>query len=88
MIRRYTRRVGHRAAVAEIPEAPLNPKFFRNGIVMLALVVVALAVVVTLVTQSSPSSEVAYTAFLENVQQGDVKSIIQEGSKLTVTPSR
>jgi hypothetical protein len=31
----------------------LNPKFFRNGIVMLALVVVALAVVVTLVTQSS-----------------------------------
>ena len=34
----------------------MNPKFFRNGIVMLALVVVALAVVVTLVTQSSPST--------------------------------
>ncbi|HEX5015410.1 MAG TPA: ATP-dependent zinc metalloprotease FtsH [Candidatus Limnocylindrales bacterium] len=65
----------------------MNPKFFRNGIVMLALVVVALAVVVTLVTQSSPSSEVAYTTFLENVQQGEVKSIVQEGSKLTVTPT-
>jgi cell division protease FtsH len=65
----------------------LNPKFFRNGIVMLALVVVALAVVITLVTQSSPSSEVAYTTFLQNVQQGEVKGIVQEGSKLTVTPT-
>ena len=65
----------------------MNPKFFRNGIVMLALVVVALAVVVTLVSQSSPSSEVAYTTFLQNVQAGDVKGIVQEGSKLTVTPT-
>jgi len=65
----------------------LNPKFFRNGIVMLALVVVALAVVVTLVNTSSPQSDVAYTTFLQNVQSGDVKTIVQEGSKLTVTPT-
>ena len=34
----------------------MNPKFFRNGIVMLALVVVALAVVITLVDQSTPTN--------------------------------
>jgi cell division protease FtsH len=67
------------------PEAPLNPKFFRNGIVMLALVVVALAVVVTLVTQSNPSADKPYTEFLTDVTAGNVDSIVQEGNKLTVT---
>jgi cell division protease FtsH len=65
----------------------LNPKFFRNGIVMLALVVVALAVVITLVTQSSASPDKPYTDFLNEVKAGNVKGIIQEGSKLTVTPA-
>jgi cell division protease FtsH len=62
----------------------LNPKFFRNGIVMLALVVVALAVVITLVTQTSTSPDKAYTTFLDDVRQGNVSKITQEGSKLTV----
>jgi cell division protease FtsH len=67
------------------PEASLNPKFFRNGIVMLALVVVALAVVFTLVTQSTPANDKAYNDFLTDVQEGQVSKIVQEGSKLSVT---
>jgi cell division protease FtsH len=62
----------------------LNPKFLRNGIVMLALVVVALAVVVTLVSSSSPSNSQSYTAFLNDVSAGKVSKVTQEGSTLTV----
>ena len=67
------------------PEAPLNPKFFRNGIVMLALVVVALAVAITLVGQSTQPNDKAYSEFLTDVQTGNVTTIVQEGSRLTVT---
>ena len=63
----------------------MNPKFFRNGIVMLALVVVALAVAITLVGQSTPPNDKAYSDFLKDVQAGTVTSIVQEGSKLNVT---
>src|SRR5204863_2312819 len=70
---------------ATVPEAPLNPRFFRNGIVMLLLVVVALAVVLTVVNQTTPNSNVAYSKFLDNVQAGQVTSALQEGSTLTVT---
>jgi cell division protease FtsH len=63
----------------------LNPKFFRNGIVMLALVVVALAVAITLVGQSTPTTPKAYSEFLKDVQAGSVTTIVQEGSKLNVT---
>jgi len=62
----------------------LNPKFFRNGIVMLALVVVALAVVYTLVSTTTPPSDQPYSQFLNDVKQGAVTKITQEGSKLTV----
>jgi cell division protease FtsH len=63
----------------------LNPKFFRNGIVMLALVVVALAVAITLVGQTTPTNDKAYSDFLQDVRTGTVTSIVQEGSKLNVT---
>ncbi|MDQ3129121.1 MAG: ATP-dependent zinc metalloprotease FtsH, partial [Chloroflexota bacterium] len=69
------------------PEAPLNPRFFRNGIVMLALVVVALAVVFTVVNSSTPAANTPYSAFLDNVAAGKVKSVVQEASTLTVTPN-
>ena len=65
----------------------MNPKFFRNGIVMLALVVVAIAVVITVVSQSTPSTGKPYSVFLEDVSGGKVQKVIQEGSKLTVTPT-
>jgi cell division protease FtsH len=62
----------------------LNPRFFRNGIVMLALVIVALAVVFTVVSQSSPATSTGYSKFLTDVQSGQVTQVTQEGSKLTV----
>ena len=62
----------------------MNPKFFRNGIVMLALVVVALAVAITLVGQTSQATDKPYSEFLQAVKQGKVDNIVQEGSKLTV----
>ena len=65
----------------------MNPKFFRNGIVMLALVVVALAVVFTLVSGNSPSTSKDYSVFLSEVQKGEIKSVTQEGSTLAVTPN-
>ena len=85
MERRYTRPVVAAWRRPTSGGSSLNPKFFRNGIVMLALVVVALAVVITLVTQSSTSPDKAYTAFLADVQAGNVSTVTQEGSKLTVT---
>jgi cell division protease FtsH len=85
MVRRYTRGGGRCAAAAQIPRRlPLNPKFFRNGIVMLALVVVALAVAITLVGQSTPAVNKTYTEFLDEVSKGNVTSVTQEGSTLTV----
>src|SRR5690242_9633955 len=69
------------------PEAPLNSRFFRNGVVMLALVVVALAVVFTVVNQNTSNTDVAYSEFLNNVAKGQVTEVIQEGSTLTVTPT-
>jgi cell division protease FtsH len=76
-----------RGGSTDPPEAPLNPRFFRNGIVMLALVVVALAVVFTVVSQSSPATSTGYSKFLADVQAGKVTQVLQEGSKLTVTAS-
>ncbi len=64
----------------------MNPKFFRNGIVMLALVVVALAVVFTLVSGNTPATTKEYSVFLQDVQKGTVARVVQEGSTLTVTP--
>src|SRR6476661_5658938 len=68
------------------PEALLNSRFFRNGVVMLALVVVALAVVFTVLNQTTTSADVAYSKFLDNVAAGSVATVEQEGSTLTVTP--
>jgi hypothetical protein len=45
----------------QTPEAPLNSRFFRNGVVMLALVFVALAVVFTVVNQTAPNKDIPYS---------------------------
>jgi cell division protease FtsH len=74
-----------RGGSTDPPEALLNPRFFRNGIVMLALVVVALAVVFTVLSQTQPPPGPGYSAFLADVQNGKVQKVIQEGSKLSVT---
>ncbi len=63
----------------------MNPRFFRNGIVMLALVVVALAVVFTVLNQTTPSKTKLYSDFLSEATKGNIDLIMQEGSTLTVT---
>jgi cell division protease FtsH len=64
----------------------LNPKFFRNGIVMLVLVVGTAALLFTWLTSSAPASDTSYSQFLQNVEAGQVAKVIQEDNKLTVTP--
>jgi cell division protease FtsH len=65
----------------------LNPKFFRNGIVMLVLVVGTAALLFTWLSSGTTSNEAGYEQFLTNVQKGDVKEVVQEGNVLTVTPT-
>jgi ATP-dependent Zn protease len=64
----------------------LNPKFFRNGIVMLVLVVGTAALLFTWLTSSTATNDIPYSAFLTNVEQNKVKTVVQEDNKLTVTP--
>ncbi|HEU4598518.1 MAG TPA: ATP-dependent zinc metalloprotease FtsH [Solirubrobacterales bacterium] len=64
----------------------MNPRFFRNGIVMLLLVVVALAVVITVLNQTAPGQTKGYSAFLAEVAADHVKHVDQQGTTLTVTP--
>ncbi len=64
----------------------MNPKFFRNGIVMLVLVVGTAALLFTWLTSSTPQQDTPYSEFLANVQAGEVESVVQEDNKLTVTP--
>jgi len=49
-------------------------------------VVVALAVVFTVMNNAPTTTSVPYSTFLDNVQQGKVKLAQQEASTLTVTP--
>ncbi len=63
----------------------MNPKFFRNGIVMLVLVVGTAALLFTWIQSSTPTTAFGYSQFLTDVQGGKVKSVLQEGESLTVT---
>jgi cell division protease FtsH len=62
----------------------LNPKFFRNGIVMLVLVVGTAALLFTWITTSSTPTSVGYSAFLQDVKEGEVTKVTQQGTTLTV----
>jgi cell division protease FtsH len=64
----------------------LNPKFFRNGIVMLVLVVGTAALLFTWLSSSSPASETPYSDFLAKVEAGQVSKVVQQDSTLSVTP--
>ena len=69
------------------PEASsLNPKFFRNGIVMLVLVVGTAALLFTWLTSSTTATDAWYSQFLQNVEAGIVATVVQEDDKLTVKP--
>ncbi len=62
----------------------MNPKFFRNGIVMLVLVVGTAALLFTWIQSSSQPTTVGYSAFLNDVQLNHVQSVVQQGDTLTV----
>ncbi len=62
----------------------MNPKFFRNGIVMLVLVVGTAALLFTWINSNTPSTPIGYSQFLADVQDNKVDSVVQQGDTLTV----
>jgi cell division protease FtsH len=66
----------------------LNPKFFRNGIVMLVLVVGTAALLFTWIQSTTPTNPIGYSAFLADVQGGNVTSVVQQGDTLTVKSNK
>ena len=65
----------------------MNPKFFRNGIVMVVLVLGTAALLFTWINASAPPTPVGYSEFLNQVQNGLVSDVTQEGDTLTVKSS-
>ena len=62
----------------------MNPKFFRNGIVMLVLVVGTAALLFTWITASTAPVTTGYSEFLGDVAAGEVQEVTQQGTTLTV----
>jgi cell division protease FtsH len=62
----------------------LNPKFFRNGIVMLVLVVGTAALLFTWIQSTTPATAIGYSKFLADVQAGNVASVTKQGESLSV----
>ena len=62
----------------------MNPKFFRNGIVMLVLVVGTAALLFTWINSTTPSTQVGYSQFLADTAADKVDSVVQQGETLTV----
>jgi cell division protease FtsH len=62
----------------------LNAKFFRNGILMLLLVVGTVALMYTFVVQNGQEPELGYSEFLSLVQKGEVTQVVQQDQTLTV----
>src|SRR6476659_4757600 len=62
----------------------LNPKFFRNGIVMLVLVVGTAALLFTWISTNTPPVAKGYSEFLNHVAAGSVTDVVQQGTTLTV----
>jgi cell division protease FtsH len=62
----------------------LNGKFFRNGIVMLILVVGTVALLYTWLLQTPTQDSRGYSQFLSDVQQNKVTKVVQQDQSLTV----
>ena len=62
----------------------MNPKFFRNGIVMLVLVVGTAALLFTWISTNTPPVSKGYSEFLNSVAAGSVTDVVQQGTTLTV----
>jgi len=65
----------------------LNPKFFRNGIVMLVLVVGTVALLYTWISSSNTTTARPYSgpgSFLADIADGKVEKVVQQDQTLTV----
>jgi cell division protease FtsH len=62
----------------------LNTKFLRNGIVMLVLVIGTVVLLYTWLLQDTEQTQVGYSAFLDDVRQGEVAKVVQTDQRLTV----
>ena len=63
----------------------MNSKFFRNGIVMLILVIGTVALLYTWLLQSPADTSKSYSFFLDQVSKGQVAKVVQTGTTLQVT---
>ncbi len=63
----------------------MNAKFFRNGIVMLVLVIGVVALLYTFLLQTPAPNETGYSAFLADVSAGKVTKVVQTDQSLEVT---
>ncbi len=62
----------------------MNTKFLRNGIVMLVLVIGTVVLLYTWLLQDTEQTQVGYSAFLDDVRQGEVAKVVQTDQRLTV----
>ncbi|HEY7590604.1 MAG TPA: ATP-dependent zinc metalloprotease FtsH [Candidatus Limnocylindrales bacterium] len=65
----------------------MNPRFFRNGIVMLVLVVGTVALLYTWISSSNTIKSKPYLggdSFITDLRQGNVEKVLQQGETLTV----
>jgi cell division protease FtsH len=63
----------------------VNGKFFRNGIVMLVLVVGTVALLYTFLVSPTSSQSKPYSSYLADVRAGNVTQVTQQDLTLTVT---
>ena len=64
----------------------MNAKFFRNGVVMLILVVGTVLLLYTWLLQSQTTTTIGYSKFLADVQANKVTTVVQQDEQsLTVT---
>jgi cell division protease FtsH len=63
----------------------LNPKFMRNGLLMLVLVMGISALLYTWLAGSSQPNAVGWGSFLDSVSKGEVGKVVQQDTTLTVT---
>jgi cell division protease FtsH len=63
----------------------LNPRFMRNGALMLVLALGVAALLYTWLNQSTGAQSVGYGTFLSQVADGQVEKVVQRADTLTVT---
>ncbi len=65
----------------------MNPRFMRNGALMLVLALGVAALLFTWLNQSTAPAATGYGTFLSQVAAGNVKTVVQKSDTLTVTKS-